>query len=1048
MNGRSPRLAAPALPLDLLRWLGVVAVFVALPLVLLVTGLERAIEEEFRPVLARRTADLEGWLDQFRHTPYPEMGLEHWLGALENRVDTVAGPWLPMLRQALGMGLPGLPGSTLFDLLEPDLVCEPLFLALCEVWLPDLQRTYPGAFEFVVFDHRRRLVERLSTPELIAGRQADWEAFWQRRFLWRERKAGALADEIERWRALLGPLVSDHPDQLFRLATGGRFQVGFHPRRQLLVLPYPRARRPLVGAFLSVTPDWAAIGPCLGVLAGFTHLEGGDWGLIDLRWPEHEWEKGFGRPPPGLATAVIALGRAERQALLVEDRWWAQRILTPHHRLLVTIPDPVAAWRRQERYRLRWIAVGLGLLMAGGCFPFLVGRPPRALSLRWKLVLLFLYAAGVPLALLASATGSLLQEQRAVRIRDRHDRQERRLAALDRHFLEFFAARSRGLRRGLAGPVPADWSIDHPGLRQHLLELHQQFRPDLCLVFDEQGRVRAVAQPGWESVNQSMVDGMRAAMAPLMARAIADENGQETDVAGTVKDQLVKSSAESLGIDMERVVAVMRRRLDRLSEQTLLSPAMGGCFRWRAADGRVRFLVMMAWMQAGQEPFYLREAIPACQRRFPDTVFQISPGTADQARLDDRFRWRTDPLSTGLLTQAAPLRLEFEEGGRVWLLTGIKGQFLRQTALFAISSDQEIVAADRALIWRVGISGGIILGLVLTLGFLVARRLLLPLGDLGRGLAAVQARKFRTYLPVRSRDELGRMIETFNGMLESLEGLEVGRAIQEALFPARPLVAEGWSLFGATVPASRVGGDYFDYFPLPDGRWFLTIGDVSGHGVSAALVVGLAKGVVAHPDTPRAEPEQVLDLLNQVIQGTLARRKTMTCQVGVFDPRTGRLVLSNAGHCRPFLVGESGVEELVMGGRVIGFKTGKGQMFPVYERSLTAGEMVVFYSDGLVEAPVAGSAEAVGRDDAGQAESVTDQAGSTGEATREVVVGYSRLVTALSALRQAEAAATAGAIRAWLTELTGGAELPDDVTIMVLQGPAAGRAAQASGAAG
>ncbi|MFZ2955696.1 MAG: PP2C family protein-serine/threonine phosphatase [Candidatus Ozemobacteraceae bacterium] len=174
----------------------------------------------------------------------------------------------------------------------------------------------------------------------------------------------------------------------------------------------------------------------------------------------------------------------------------------------------------------------------------------------------------------------------------------------------------------------------------------------------------------------------------------------------------------------------------------------------------------------------------------------------------------------------------------------------------------------------------------------------------------------------------------------------VAKAVQESLFPAMPLTSFPYSLYGNCVTASQVGGDYFDYTLLPSGHLRFIIGDVSGYGVGAALVVAMAKALMNHPDTS-PDPEQILIQLNATFLAILKKKKIMSALVALFNPASRELRLTNAGHCYPMLV-RNGTASFL---EANGFPLGSTKLWKPKSLIITLNpdDMVVFYTDGLVE---------------------------------------------------------------------------------------------------
>ncbi len=208
--------------------------------------------------------------------------------------------------------------------------------------------------------------------------------------------------------------------------------------------------------------------------------------------------------------------------------------------------------------------------------------------------------------------------------------------------------------------------------------------------------------------------------------------------------------------------------------------------------------------------------------------------------------------------------------------------------------------------------------------------LALEIGDLARSLATAAAQ----------RERIDREIE-------------VAREVQERLFPQEFPSIDGVSLAGHCRPAQGVGGDYYDLFLLGDGRMGFAIGDVSGKGISAALLMASLRASLRGMalDAPR-DLASMMEKVNRLVYEASASNRYATFFFATLNTATRELVYVNAGHNAPFLVRRVGeefrVERLEAGGPVIGLLS-----FATYEEQrliLAPGDLLLSYTDGISEA--------------------------------------------------------------------------------------------------
>jgi serine phosphatase RsbU (regulator of sigma subunit) len=181
--------------------------------------------------------------------------------------------------------------------------------------------------------------------------------------------------------------------------------------------------------------------------------------------------------------------------------------------------------------------------------------------------------------------------------------------------------------------------------------------------------------------------------------------------------------------------------------------------------------------------------------------------------------------------------------------------------------------------------------------------------------------------------------------------LRVERLIQKTLLPKTLPELLGCHVAAYYQPAREVGGDFYDFLELEDGRLELVIGDVTDKGVSAALVMATTRTMLRAAAQRLFSPEEVLRRTNDALVTDIPPNMFITCLYAILDLESGRLVYANAGHDLPYRrrAGRSGsAEELKATGMPLGLMPGMG--YEEKEIVLEAGESVLFYSDGLVEA--------------------------------------------------------------------------------------------------
>ena len=254
--------------------------------------------------------------------------------------------------------------------------------------------------------------------------------------------------------------------------------------------------------------------------------------------------------------------------------------------------------------------------------------------------------------------------------------------------------------------------------------------------------------------------------------------------------------------------------------------------------------------------------------------------------------------------------------------------------------------------------------------FPLSKRITRNLGSLTEGVEKLSAGELDVRVPVRSKDEFGTLASAFNKMAQDLKEhqgrvieqerlqkeIEMCRRIQEEMLPREPLDVPCAEAKGVSLPARQVGGDFFNYFVLPDGEIAVLVGDVSGKGVPAALLMAnlqatLQARLQSERDLARLARDLDLDISRQTEPQTFV---TLFMSIISQDGKTIRWV--NAGHNPQFLLRQDGdLVALESTGRPLGLLP--GSEFEEGRIELRGGDFLFLYTDGLVEAENAAGEE-------------------------------------------------------------------------------------------
>jgi len=302
----------------------------------------------------------------------------------------------------------------------------------------------------------------------------------------------------------------------------------------------------------------------------------------------------------------------------------------------------------------------------------------------------------------------------------------------------------------------------------------------------------------------------------------------------------------------------------------------------------------------------------------------------------------------------------------------------------------EFVRGVAYILLAVGIFFAVIELVALIIGTRMTRTVTAAVAQLHEATQHVDRGDFSHRIPVKSKDQLADLALSFNSMTASIEKLmleqrekqrlenelAIAQEVQAQLFPRQVSELESLEVHGFCRPARTVSGDYYDFLTASSHKLILAVGDISGKGISAALLMAtihsavraysvenlpqmrepVAVGAIAGsgrimatwPEGVEVSPGALLSLLNHQLYESTPPEKYATLFLGIYDGRSHRLTYSNGGHLPPILIGEDGaIRRLEAGGTVVGlfdnmtYEEGAVEMHP--------GEIFIAYSDGVTE---------------------------------------------------------------------------------------------------
>ena len=427
----------------------------------------------------------------------------------------------------------------------------------------------------------------------------------------------------------------------------------------------------------------------------------------------------------------------------------------------------------------------------------------------------------------------------------------------------------------------------------------------------------------------------------LCSYIVIPEAGHEMSVLGTrrLDPSTLKESASKLG-------------------RILVLPGLGG--RGRGAKGNVNI-----------------------EDDGDDTNITIGP-KSDLEKFDEADKEHFTTIDSGALPPrthfldppvvfSAPMNVtSWQTGDRVQSIVAV---FSRPSILYGLlfSTTNGLGTVIRIVLLSIALFFALLEMFALLMAAGLSRTITRSVAELYRGTREIDSGNFEHRIVIKRRDQLGALANSFNGMTASiidlmaqqrekerlLSELSIAREVQANLFPHSPVALPGFEIHAVCQPARTVSGDYFDFiFGRHGNDVYLALGDISGKGISAALLMaslhsavrafGLSSTNGTTAEFARPSPATLLELLNKHIFASTPPEKYATLFLAYYDTATRKLTYSNGGHLAPMILsGDGTVKHLDCGGPPVGMFNGTKYCEDSVE--LYPGDLLMAFSDGLTE---------------------------------------------------------------------------------------------------
>lgn len=370
-------------------------------------------------------------------------------------------------------------------------------------------------------------------------------------------------------------------------------------------------------------------------------------------------------------------------------------------------------------------------------------------------------------------------------------------------------------------------------------------------------------------------------------------------------------------------------------------------------NGKQDYLLLVLWDINTLDEMYLNRQFLNANRNIQNLkIFACSEVANRFYPADLRKDFETRAYVDKFAQKPHPTRQFITKDHQKYLIMGFKGKFMRAFNLFALypvrEIEERIYSEKKSLI-----TGGIFAILIIfALGNLLSKSFIFPLKIISEGAEAIRNKDFDVRLPIPGNDEFGEIAQVFNETMVDLDELKVAGIVQEQLLPKVLPETGNCKLFGKNISMGDVGGDYYDYFNSCEDQFSVLIGDVSGHGVGAALIMAMAKAGILHSEDFLNKPSELVHRMHNLIFSarTSGQKRFMSFQYISMNGTSGHGCYSNAGGWPPLIVNPETkqVTELKLAGALLGAL--KRPVFSELEFHLSPGEAIILYTDGIIEA--------------------------------------------------------------------------------------------------
>ena len=574
--------------------------------------------------------------------------------------------------------------------------------------------------------------------------------------------------------------------------------------------------------------------------------------------------------------------------------------------IIMSMPDPSVRtfcfyaktdirWDYEYRRNYYFCIIIFIILLIYLCFLFRFLYKRNFFSIRWKLTTLFLFANLAPIAVIGFITKDYLDSQKLSiknEIVSELEKSIRELEARYRSMLDDFNLRLNSIVSDIS-KIVGNGVIKEEEIWK-LKSLYDEFNCSELYIIASNSRLIGYKRD--ETNAKQTLDTMT-----VFGKTILSFSNRKVSNShkNNAKSNIIKlENSEYLDAFIENFGNISDFNIGELT-RIYFSYAFGDRDHYNN-----NYVFLMLWDREYIQNLFLRETHKSLFESMDNADFYIKSNVSNNFYGDKKYERILDSVlenNNGMVNKTSGY-IKFNCKNYVFIC--INGSILKDWSILAVYPEEFI--DKRINIILIQIISGIILSLLLTIIIIhiLALHFLNPIHKLGEAALAIGNRNFSYRIPIGDKDEFGHLNQVFNRVIEGLADFEVAKIVQESLFPDNIFNSSNFSIYGKSIVATTLGGDYYDCFTINENFFGIIIANVSVKGIPAGLIMAMAKSVVlTSSEETKLDSALLTSRLNRMFFGISGKSLShiMTFQYMVLNLNDGSCSFTNAGHCPPVL---------------------------------------------------------------------------------------------------------------------------------------------------